>query len=108
MIFGFITNTYAQDTTIEKNIKTFILSTKNTYGWENKTNNISLDFFKDGRLHIQGSEGEASMWEGKWSLKGNKLTMKRPDLKKTIIVTVKINNDFLILDNITYKRYKPY
>jgi hypothetical protein len=58
-------------------------------------------------LHIQGPDGESTMWQGKWSLKSDKLTMVRPDLEKNISVTVKINGENLLLDNIIYKRYKP-
>jgi hypothetical protein len=92
---------------IEEKIKLFIISTDNTYGWETNSNDISLDFIKDGRLHIQGPDGESTMWQGKWSLKSDKLTMVRPDLEKNISVTVKINGENLLLDNIIYKRYKP-
>ena len=91
----------------EEKIKLFLISTDNTYGWETNSNDISLDFIKDGRLHIQGPDGESTMWQGKWSLKSDKLTMERPDLEKNISVTVKINGENLLLDNIIYKRYKP-
>jgi hypothetical protein len=106
-VCGIIFNSYSQNNSNEKKIKSFIFSTENTIGWETTSNDISLDFFKDGRLHIQGSDGESTMWEGRWSLKGDKLTMKRPDLEKTITVTAKINGENLVLDNIIYNRYQP-
>lgn len=48
---------------LEEEIKLFLISTENTYGWETKSNDISLDFFKDGRLHIQGPDGESTMFQ---------------------------------------------
>jgi hypothetical protein len=93
--------------TLEERIKQFLISTENTYGWETQSNDISLDFFPDGRLHIQGPDGESTMWEGKWNLKGDKIIMVRPDLEKTISVTAKISGENLVLDNIIYNRYKP-
>jgi hypothetical protein len=107
VMFGIMVNSYAQNNPIEKKIRSFIVSKPNTYGWETKENDISLDFIKDGRIQIQGPDGESTMWEGKWSLKDDKLTMKRPDLEKTITVTVKIDGEFLVLDNLIYNRYKP-
>lgn len=104
---GIIFNSYSQNISGEKKIRSFIISTANSYGWETKSNDISLDFLKDGRLHIQGPDGESTMWEGRWSLKGDKLTMKRPDLEKTITVIAKINGDNLVLDNVIYNRNKP-
>ena len=68
---------------------------------------VSLDFFPDGRLHIQGPDGEATMWQGKWSLAGNLLTMERTDLEKTETVEVKIEGENLILGNTTYTRSAP-
>jgi hypothetical protein len=106
-LHGIMFNSYSQNNSYEKKIRSFIISAANTYGWETKSNDISLDFFKDGRIHIQGPDGESTMWTGRWSLKGDKLTMKRPDLEKTITVIVKINGENLILDNVIYNRYKP-
>jgi hypothetical protein len=99
-----IINANAQNYLSEQKIKSFIITTPNTYRWYTNANDISLHFIKDGRLHIQGSDGEATMWEGKWSLKGNKLTMKRPDLEKTLTVAVRIDGEFLWLDGVKYRR----
>jgi len=88
----------------EKKLRTFLHSTAGTYGWETASEDVSLDFFEDGRLHIQGPDGEATMWEGTWSLEGNKLTMSRTDLKTMIRVDAKIEGDQLILDGIPYVR----
>lgn len=92
--------------TEEEKIKNFLHSKTDTYGWETKANDISLDFFKDGRLHIQGPEGESTMWTGSWKLKDDELTMERPDLEQTVKVKVKIKGENLILNDIVYNRYR--
>ena len=84
----------------------FLISTEGTYGWETKTDKISLDFFEDGRLHIQGPDGEATMWEGSWKLKGDRLSMVRPDLKSTETESVSRNGDKLMIGAVEYTRYK--
>jgi hypothetical protein len=91
----------------EADIKAFLVSKEGTFGWQTASDPILLDFFKDGRMPIQGPDGEASMWEGKWSLTGDKLTMERTDLGKTETVTVKIEGENLILCYKTYTRYSP-
>ncbi len=91
----------------ESELKAFLISKEGTFGWVTKSDSISLDFFQDGRLHIQGPDGEATMWEGKWSLQGDKLSMERPDMGKNITVTVKINGEELMLDQTVYTRYSP-
>lgn len=96
------------DPKAEAELKNFLFSTPATYGWETKANKISLDFFQDGRLHIQGPDGEATMWSGKWKLSGDKLTMNRPDLGKEITVTARRDGKFLMLDSTRYTRYVPY
>jgi len=104
------TNTNAAATTSapdEGTIRKFLHSKEGTYGWQTQADKIMLDFFEDGRLAIQGPDGEATMWEGTWKLKGDQLTMKREDLKKTITVTTKIEGDKLVLGDKTYTRYKP-
>lgn len=87
-------------------IRSFIVDAKDTYGWKTAGDEITLDFLEDGRLHIQGSDGEASMSEGKWSLDGDQLTMKRPDLKTTKTITVKIEGDKLLLGGVVYDRIR--
>lgn len=90
----------------EEPLKTFLYDTEGTYGWETTADNISLDFLQDGRLHIQGPDGEATLWEGTWSLKGDQLTMDRKDLGKTETVTAKQDGDKLVLGEKVYTRYK--
>lgn len=90
----------------EGKLRTFLHSVKNTYGWQTGSDEIMLDFFEDGRLAIQGADGEAAMWEGTWDLMGDQLTMKRPDLNKTITVTAEKNGNKLILDGVEYTRYR--
>jgi|GEM_PF-1288106 len=89
------------------NLKKFLLSTKGTYGWNPVKGTIRYDFFPDGRLHIQGPDGEATMWQGKWSLKGDQLTLVNIDEKTTKTVTAKMDGDELLLDDVCYRRYKP-
>lgn len=91
----------------EDRIRAFLTDIKDTYGWKTDADQISLDFFPDGRLHIQGPDGEATMWTGSWKLSGSTLTMQRADLEKEISETVKIDGEKLILGGKTYIRYKP-
>ena len=88
-------------------IRNFLYSIEETYGWKSTQEEFFYDFFKDGRLHIQGAEGEATMWEGKWVLKGNILTLENPDEDLVEDVTVKIEGQNIILGEVLYKRYKP-
>lgn len=87
----------------------FLVSTPGTYGWQpvGDDRGISYDFFKDGRLHIQGPDGEASMWEGRWSLQGDKLTLKNTTLKTTKTVVASVSGNTLLIDGRRYRRYKP-
>jgi hypothetical protein len=91
---------------LEDELRSFLISTEGTYGWETKTDKISLDFFEDGRLHIQGPDGEATMWEGNWKLKGDRLSMVRPDLKSTETESVSRDGDKLMIGAVEYTRYK--
>jgi hypothetical protein len=94
----------------EADLKNFLFSKENTFGWQTKSDNLGLDFFKDGRLAVQGPEGESTMWEGKWSLAGDQLTMECKDcgsMKAQQTVTVKIDGENLILGDKTYTRYAP-
>ena len=91
----------------ETDIKAFLYDKEGTYGWETKSDSISYDFFTDGRLHIQGPDGEATMWTGKWMLSGNQLTMESKDLKKKETLPVKIEGENLILGDKVYTRYAP-
>lgn len=91
----------------EEQIRNFLHSTEGTYGWKSTQEEFFYDFFKDGRLHIQGAEGESTMWEGKWSLKGNILTLENPDEDLIEDVTVKIEGANISLGGVAYERYKP-
>lgn len=96
------------DPELEKKIRAFLMSKPGTFGWETKAEKISLDFFPDGRMHIQGPDGEATMWGGKWKLSGDQLTMERTDLGKTVVATARIDGKSLVLGDKTYTRYVPY
>ena len=98
---------FGQNKSEEQKIKSFLISKPQPYGWETKSNDISLDFVKDGRLQIQGPDGESTMWEGSWKVIGDKLTMRRPDLEKTITVKIIMNGEKLMLDSLVYTRSKP-
>jgi len=97
--------TVLADAETKPNLKNFLYSTKGTYGWQPVKGTIMYDFFKDGRLSVQGPDGEATMWEGKWSLNGDKLTISYD--KKTSTVTAAIDGNDLLLDGQRYHRYKP-
>jgi len=91
-------------------LKKYLVSTKGTYGWEPvkaEGDGLSYDFFPDGRLHIQGKDGEASMWEGKWSVSEDKVTMTNSAKKTKKTVTAKVDGKELLLDGVRYRRYKP-
>lgn len=88
----------------EAEIRKFLHSTDGTYGWEPEKGDLTYDFFKDGRVHIQGPDGEATMWEGKWTLKGDQLTIVNPEKKTKLTVTVTIEGDELLLDDVRYTR----
>lgn len=88
----------------ESDVRQFLYGTPNTYGWQPVEGEISYDFFQDGRLHVQGSDGEATMWEGTWRLKGNQVTIKIPALKTNKTYTVTIDGDDLLLDDQRYHR----
>jgi hypothetical protein len=92
----------------EKRLRNFLYAAPGTYGWKTKSDNKMLDFFRDGRLHIQGPDGEMTLWEGKWKLAGDQLTMVRPDLKKTITVPVRIEGKNLKLGDKNYTRILSY
>ncbi len=91
----------------EAEIKAFLVSKEGTFGWQATSDPILLDFLVDGRLVIQGPDGEATLWEGKWSVAGDKLTMERTDLGKTETAIVKIEGENLILGDKTYTRFAP-
>lgn len=93
----------------EAGLRKFLISTKGTYGWQPAQGDISYDFFRDGRLAVQGPDGEATMWEGKWSLKGDQLTMSYTNNDGKLIkstVTVQIDGEDLLLSASRYTRYR--
>jgi len=112
-VISWITPSFAKDkqtkTVAQQNVtKSFLYSIEGTYGWWTGAgdNSLSYDFFPNGGLHIQGADGEATMWEGTWKLVGNKLTLKNKDLKTSTTVTVSKDGDELLLDGKRYRRYQ--
>jgi hypothetical protein len=92
----------------DSTLRAFLLSEPGTYGWQTASDKITLDFFPDGRLHIQGPDGEATMWEGKWKVEAHTLIMDRPDLGGKRTVTMVLDNDgSLLLGDKKYTRYRP-
>ena len=89
----------------EADLKAFLHSKEGTYGWRTSSDSIMYDFFKDGRLHIQGPDGEATMWEGKWELKGNQLTMTSDEKKMNETHAIQMKGDTLMLGDKVYTRY---
>ncbi len=88
-------------------IRKFLYDTEGTYGWKPEKGEIMYAFFKDGRLAVQGNDGEATMWEGTWKLKGDQLTLKVPALKTDRTVTISIDGSGLLLGYARYTRYRP-
>jgi hypothetical protein len=88
-------------------LRTFLYDIEGAYGWKPVKGEITYDFFKDGRLSVQGNDGEATMWEGVWKLKGDQLTLKVPALKIDRTVTVAIEGGDLLLGADRYTRYRP-
>jgi len=91
----------------ESVLRQFLYSTPNTYGWQPVKGDVTYDFFKDGRLHVQGPDGEATMWAGTWKLNGNQVTLKIPDLKTNKTFKVTIDSGDLLLDGHRYRRCAP-
>lgn len=98
-----------EENTIEKivDLTSFLYNIEGTYGWQTTADDISYDFFQDGNLHIQGSDGEATMWEGIWKLEGTKITLISEARNQNETLDVKKVGDNLILGDKTYTRYKP-
>jgi hypothetical protein len=88
-------------------LRAFLHSSPGTYGWSPVEGGISYDFFPDGRLHAQGEDGEATMWEGTWSLDGNSLNLKISALDSDATVSVEVEAGDLLLDGKRYRRYSP-
>lgn len=89
-------------------LRAFLLSQPGTYGWQAADDSIMLDFLADGRLHIQGPDGEASMWEGHWGLHDDgTLTLFRADLDRVQTLPVARQGDSLRIGGKRYTRYRP-
>jgi len=89
-------------------LRAFLLSEPGTYGWQTPADSIMLDFLADGRLHIQGPDGEASMWEGRWELKEDgRLTLFRADLGREQTLPVAREGERLRIGDRLYDRYRP-
>lgn len=92
-------------------MRRFLHSQEGTYGWDPingvQAEDPNYDFFPDGRLHIQGPEGEATMWEGKWALEGDQLTLENTDEGTSGTYTIRTDGEFLYMNGRKFKRYKP-
>ena len=91
----------------EAALRKFLLDPEGVYGWDPEKGKLNYDFFPDGRLHIQGPDGEATMWEGKWKLVGDQLTIISPQQKVKKTVTARREGEALVLDGVRYHRSKP-
>ncbi|MDX2305319.1 MAG: hypothetical protein NW226_21090 [Microscillaceae bacterium] len=95
---------------LEGDLKEFLFSVDGTYGWRSEQDENLYDFFKDGRWIIQGPEGEATMWQGKWTLEADQLSLECKDcgtLPAKQTLTVKKDGENLVLGDKTYTRYAP-
>ncbi len=90
---------------VNESLLEFLHSTEGSYGWQPFEGEISYDFFRDGRLHIQGEDGEATMWQGVWTLTGNQLTLVNSDLQTSKTVTAVKDGEDLLLNGQRYYRY---
>jgi hypothetical protein len=89
-------------------LRGFLLSEPGTYGWQTSGDDIMLDFLADGRLHIQGPDGESTMWEGHWGLHGDgTVTLFRTDLGREDTLQAVREGDGLRLGDRLYTRYRP-
>lgn len=92
-------------------LKKFLSSVAGTRGWEIVKRIggdwMNYDFLPDGRLAMEGSDGEETMWEGRWWLEGNMLTMTNSERKTKTTVTAIADGKELLLDGVRYRRHKP-
>jgi hypothetical protein len=94
----------------EEALRSFLHSKEGTYDWMTTADDLALDFFQDGRMHVQGPDGEATMWTGIWSLQGNQLTMecencgKMPPKQR---LPIRIEGESLRIGDKVYTRYMP-
>lgn len=76
---------------------------KPAYGWKKADEEYFLTFMEDGRLHVQGDDGEATMWEGKWSISNGSVTLEIPELDKNETLTIKTEDEILYLGETKYE-----
>lgn len=88
-------------------LRKFLYDVEGAYGWKPVKGGVTYDFFTDGRLSVQGNDGEATMWEGTWKLKGDRLVLKVPALKIDRTVIVSIEGNDLLLGADRYTRDRP-
>ena len=74
------------------------------YGWKQADKDYFLAFMADGRVAIEGDQGEASLWEGSWSLDGTTLTIQSDEFGKQVYA-VKKNGDALFLNDDKFVKY---
>ena len=103
-------------TTPETTLRNFIFSPgggKNIHSWQSTNGEyINYGFFKNGNIFYQGKGGEETMGEGKWVIKGNKLTINDDrGITKTftpkIIKGKTVKEDKLILGDQVFERIFP-
>jgi len=85
--------------------------------WKTDSKDFELDmpimygFMTDGRLHVQGPDGEATMWSGKWYINADGLNIQYEyvspigevkDINFTVVA--KTTDQYLILDNSVYEQ----
>ena len=104
LIFFFLFISFCKGNTNESELKAFIVNRVDSVGWKTSGEANFLDFFPDGRIHIQGPEGEATMWEGKWSIKGNQITIQRGDTNKTETLNIQMEGENLNIGGKIYER----
>ncbi len=93
--------------TADTAIKDFLYSIPGSYGWSSANDDNSYDFMQNGNLFIQGKDGEATMWEGNWSLEGEQINMKCADILLDKTLPIKKMGDSLMIGDKIYQRYTP-
>lgn len=69
------------------------------YGWKQADKDYFLAFMSDGRVAIEDDEGEATMWEGTWSLEGKTLTIKSEEFGEQVYTIEKKGQDLYLNDD---------
>ena len=72
-------------------------------GWDGIDIVYYFSFMEDGRIFGQGDDGEASMWEGNWTLDGDILTVTSDG---DLIATYQLEADgeYLLIDGYKYQK----